>query len=152
LTVLATIINKIAAPLIGTLGMPARAQQAPAGSLDYGGLHGDPPVLLIQPFIVHGTSLQPSAFGQYFAESIALSLVIPDRSPIAAATPTQQAIALYLLSQAHDPAVPGLFPPDPAVAAAAARFAAESPAARTAWLTTHLAALRAGSLTPQDIP
>jgi hypothetical protein len=152
LTFLATTINKIAAPLIGGPGMPIRAEQAPAAALDYGGLQGDPPVLLIQPFIMHGTSLQPQSLAQYFAESIALSLVIPGHSPIAAATPAQQAIALYLLRQAHDPSVPGLFPSDPAVPAAAARFAAESPAARTAWLTTHLAALRAGSLTPQDIP
>jgi hypothetical protein len=152
LTVLATIINKVADPVAGIPGMPVRAEQAPAGSFDYGGLHGDPPVLLIQPFIMHGTSLQPPSFAQYFPESMALSLVIPGHSPIAGATPAQQAIALYLLRQAHDPAVPGLFPSDPAVAAAATRFAAESPAARTAWLTTHLAALRAGSLTPQDIP
>jgi len=152
LAVLATLINKIAAPVLGVPGMPVRAEQAPAGSADYGGLHGDPPVLDFQPFIVHGTSLQPQSFAQYFAESIALSLVIPGHSPIAAATPAQQAIALYLLRQAHDPAVLGLFPADPAVAAAAARLAAESPAARTAWLTTHLAAIRAGHVTPQDIP
>jgi len=152
LTALATIINKIADPVVGIPGMPARAEQAPAASSDYGGLHGDPPVLDFQPFIVHGTSLQPQSFAQYFAESIALSLVIPGHSPIAAATPAQQAIALYLLRQAHDPAVLGLFPADPAVAAAAARLAAESPAARTAWLTTHLAAIRAGHVTPQDIP
>src|SRR5215469_7055067 len=118
LTVLAATINKVAAPLIGTPGMPARAEQAPAGSLDYGGLQGNPPVLLIQPFTMHGTSLQPASFAQYFAESIALSLVISGHSPIAGATPAQRAIALYLLRQAHDPTVPGLFPPDPAVPAA----------------------------------
>ena len=152
LAVLASLINKIAAPLAGTPAMPTRAEQAPAAQLGYGGLQGDPPVLFIQPFIIHGTSLQPPAFAEYFAETIALSLVIPGHSPIAGATPAQRAIALYLLRQAHDPTVPGLFPPDPAVPAAAARFAAESPAARTAWLATHLAALRAGHLTPQDIP
>jgi len=152
LQVLATIINKIAAPVIGIPGMPARAEQAPAAVLDYGGLQGDPPVLLIQPLIMHGTSLHPPAFAQYFGDSIALSLVIPGHSPIAGATRAQRAIALYLLRQAHDAADPGLFPPDPAAAAAAARFAAESPAARTAWLTTHLAALRAGHLTPAEIP
>jgi hypothetical protein len=152
LTILAAIINKIAAPLLGTAGMPARAEQVPAGRVSAGGAQGDPPVLPLQPFITHGTSLQPPAFAEFFAGAIALSLLIPAHSPVQGATPAQRAVALYLLRQAHDPADPRLFPVAPAVTAAAARLMADAPAARTAWLTAHLAALRAGHLTPTDIP
>ena len=152
LTVLATIINKIAAPMIGVPGMPARAEQVPGGKITLGGVQGNPPILSIPPFIVHGTSLQPAAFQVAFTDSVALSLFVPARSPVVRATPAQRALALYLLRQAHDTVDPHFLPPDPAVTTAAARFAADSPAARTAWLTVHLAALRAGDLTPEDIP
>jgi len=43
-------------------------------------------------------------------------------------------------------------PPAPQVSAAANRFAALPPAARHAWLAAHLPALRAGHLTPAQIP
>jgi hypothetical protein len=152
LTVLATIINQIAAPVLGVPGMPARAEQVPDAKTSLGGVQGNPPVLPIQPFIVHGTHLQPAAFQVTFADSVALSLFIPARSPVERATPAQRALALYLITQARDATDSHLLPPDPAVTAAAARFAALSPASRTVWLTAHLAALRAGYLTPEDIP
>jgi hypothetical protein len=152
LRVLATIIDKIAAPVLGIPGMPARAEQVLDTKTSLGGVQGNPSILPIQPFIVHGTSLQPAAFQVAFTDSIALSLFIPARSPVDRATPAQRALALFLLRQAHDTADPHFLPPDPAVTAAAARFSADSPAARTAWLTVHLAALRAGYLTPADIP
>jgi hypothetical protein len=152
LTVLATIINKVAAPVLGVPGMPARAEQEPDAKTSLGGVQGNPSILPIQPFIVHGTSLQPAVFRVAFAESIALSLFLPARTPVQHATPAQRALALYLLTQAHDATEAHFLPSDPAVTTAAARFAALSPAARTAWLTAHLAALRAGDLTLQDIP
>ena len=40
----------------------------------------------------------------------------------------------------------------PGVSAAAQRFAALSASARHAWLATHLAALRAGTITLAQIP
>ena len=46
---------------------------------------------------------------------------------------------------------PVLFPADPAVTAAAARLAALRSAARAAWLATHLAAIRADQLAPEEI-
>jgi hypothetical protein len=147
LAVLASLTNKIAAPVLGVPGMPVRAEQAPGAP---SGVQGDPPVLPIQPFIIQGTSLQPPAAAQWFEATIALSLFVPAHVNPERATPAQRALAVYLLRQAHDN--PSAVPQDPAVAAAATRFAAESPAARTAWLTTHLAAIRAGHLTPQDIP
>jgi hypothetical protein len=146
LAVLASLINKIAAPVLGVPGMPVRAEQAPAAP---SGVQGDPPVLPIQPFIIQGTSLPPAP-AAWIDATIALSLFVPAHVDPEHATPAQRALAVYLLRQAHDN--PSAVPQDPAAAAAAARFAAESPAARTAWLTTHLAALRAGSLSPQDIP
>jgi hypothetical protein len=132
--------------------MPVRAEQVPDSEISLGGVQGNPSILPIQPFIVHGTSLQPAAFQVVFTDSIALSLFIPARSPVERATSAQRALALYLLRQAHDTADPHLLPSDPAVTAAAARFAALRPAARTKWLTAHLPALRAGYLTPADIP
>jgi hypothetical protein len=152
LPVLAAIINRIAAPVLGVPGMPVRAEQVPDAKTSLGGVQGNPSVLPIQPFIVHGTSLQPAVFQVAFTDSVALSLFIPARSPVERATLAQRALALYLLTQAHDATDPHFLPSDPAVTAAAARFAALSPAARTAWLTAHLAALRAGYLTPEDIP
>ena len=41
---------------------------------------------------------------------------------------------------------------NPQVAAAANRFAALPPAARHAWLAAHLPALRAGQITPAQLP
>lgn len=152
LAVLAAIIDKLAAPVAGVPGMPARAEQVPDARTSLGGVQGSPLILPIQPFIVHGTSLQPPAFQVAFADSVALSFFVPGRSPVQRADPAQRALALYLLVQAHAPAGPPVLPADPAVTAAAARFAALRPAARTAWLTAHLTALRAGRLTLADIP
>jgi len=147
LTVLATLINKIAGPVLGVPGMPVRAEQAPAAP---SGVQGDPPVLPIQPFIIHGTSLQPAKVADWFSATVALSLFVPAHVNPERATPAQRALAVYLLSQTHDN--PSGVPRDHAITAAAARFASLAPAARTAWLTTHLAALRAGHLNLQDIP
>jgi hypothetical protein len=93
---------------------------------------------------------------------IALALVTPaGTSPAvrschcaaaAATTPAQRAAALYLLDQAHYPASPALIPADPAVTMAARGLAALMPAARHAWLTAHMAALRAGALTIAELP
>jgi hypothetical protein len=68
--------------------------------------------------------------------------------------PAQQAVVSALLTvagvvaQAQD--LNG--PPTPQVAAAANRFAALSPAARHAWLASHLPALQAGQITLAQIP
>jgi hypothetical protein len=150
--VLSAMISKIVSPVVGVPGMPVRAEQAPAGLTSAGGVQGNPPVLTFQPFIMHGSSLQPTEFAMFFEDSVALSLFLPPHALVKRATPAQRALALYLLQQAGDTASPAVIPPAPAVTAGAARFAALRPAARTAWLTTHLAALRAGSLTPEDIP
>jgi hypothetical protein len=149
---LAAIIGKIVGPVAGVPGMPVRAEQSPATRTSAGGVQGNPPVLAFQPFIMHGSSLQPPAFETFFEDFVALSLFVAPGSPIQHATPAQRACALYLLRQAGDTASPSVIPPAAAVSAAADRLAALRPAARDAWLTAHLAALRAGSLTTEDIP
>jgi len=84
--------------------------------------------------------------------------------------PAQQAVADALLAKIGAPA-PDLAPPQKAggppvsqsgpagaqasaaqIAAAASRFGSLSPAARRAWLTTHVAALRSGAITLAQIP
>ncbi|MBV9381042.1 MAG: hypothetical protein JO242_10270 [Streptosporangiaceae bacterium] len=147
LTILATTINKIVAPVLGVPGMPVRAEQLPIGAPE--GVQGDPPVLPIQPNTIHGTVLgAPEA--QWFAADMALSLFTGTHVNPELATPAQRALAVYLLKQARYGG--GGVPADPAVSAAAARFAALTPAARDSWLTIHLAALRAGYLAPADVP
>jgi hypothetical protein len=151
LAVLASLINKVVDPVIGVPGMPVRAEQVPTAQIDYG-MYGSPPVLGIQPFIMHAAGLQPPAFEVFFTDSIALSLFISPNHPVQWATPVQRSLALSLLQQAHLSVDPHVFPPNQAVTAAAARLMSLSPAARNAWLGTHLAAIRAGSLTLQEIP
>jgi hypothetical protein len=69
--------------------------------------------------------------------------------------PAQQAVVSALLTaagvsaQAQELNGP---PPTPQAAAAANRFAALSPAARHAWLASHLSALQAGQITLAQIP
>ncbi len=84
--------------------------------------------------------------------------------------PAQQAVADALLAKIGAPA-PDLAPPQKAggapvspsgqagaqasaaqISAAASRFGSLSPAARRGWLTTHLAALRSGTITLAQLP
>jgi hypothetical protein len=154
LTVLTTVIDNIAAPLAGAPGMPVRAEQLPGGENGGDGLRvlGNPPVLTIPHFIVHGTTIQPAAFAQNIQTIIALALVTPPGTLPDHTTSSQRALALYLLTQANDVPSSRYIPDDAVVAATAQRLAALSPTARTAWLGTHLDAVRHGDLTPTDIP
>lgn len=150
LAVLATAINAVARPVLGVPGMPVRAEQ----TADKGfGVRGNPPVLPFPNFIVHGNAIQPPLFDEVFTADMALSLFSGPVTATRSITPVQRALALYLVQQAHRSTDPRtLTPQNPAVAAAATRFAALTPTARTTWLAAHLAAIRAGHLTPQDIP
>jgi len=153
LAILASTLNRIVAPVRGVPGMPVRAEQVPTAVLGQSrGVQRNPPILPIQPFIVHGTRLQPASFGVFFADLVALSLFVGAHTSPQAAAPAQRALALYLLRQAHDPVAPAALPLGSETTAAATRFAALTPAARIAWLTTHLGAVRSGLLTPEDIP
>ena len=153
LAVLAGIIGPILAPVRGVPGMPVRAEQIPASVLGRSpGVLGHPPIMPIQPFIVHGTGLQPPAFAVAFRNFMAVSLFVGPGTTPRNATPVQRALALYLLRQAWRSVSPGTLPLSRAITAAEARFGALSLAARTAWLASHLGAVRTGLLTPRDIP
>jgi hypothetical protein len=166
LTAFDTTVNKIAAPLVGTPGLPIRAEQLPGG--DNGnpgsGVEGNPPTLRLPHFIVHGNSIEPSGFAADFRTRIALALVttagtVPANKPCHCrastgdtTSPAQRALALYLLRQAGYTPTAGLIPDDAAVTAAARRLTALTPTARHSWLTTRMAALRAGTLSLTEFP
>jgi hypothetical protein len=157
-------VTTIAAPLAGTPGLPVRAAQSTSG--DEGSpdavVTGSPPVLQLPDDTVQGSSIGPAGFTAELRTRIALALVIPPGTDpggtschCAAArltTPAQQATALYLLDQAGYAPSPDLIPGTPALAAAARGLAALAPPARHAWLTAHIAALRAGALPLTELP
>jgi hypothetical protein len=159
-----TMVNTIAAPLAGVPGLPTRAAQSPNG--DPGSVvaqvTGSPPVLGLPDDIVQGDSIGPAEFTATLRTRIALALVTREGTNPAvrscrcaaatAITPAQQAAALYLLNQARYPAGPGLMSSDPAITAAARGLAALTAAARHTWFTGHIAALRAGTLTLEEMP
>jgi hypothetical protein len=151
LSVLSTIINDIARPVLGIPGMPVRASQT-AGDHTFG-VRGDPPTLPFTNFIVHGTTLQPAQFDRIFRADVALSLFVGPQTAPRQATTVQRALALYLVRQSDSTADPGLLSTeDPRVTSAASRFAALTSEARTTWLSTHLTAVRAGQSTLPEIP
>ncbi|MCW2879620.1 MAG: hypothetical protein JWQ95_3720 [Sphaerisporangium sp.] len=150
LAVLAEMINRIAAPLAGVPGRPARAEQRAGGEGDVPfHVHGDPAVLTIPHFIIRGT-LAPPAFASAVETRVALALVAATTSP-ERATGAQRALALYLLTQAGNAPNPDLLPVGAVARAAAKRLAALDPATRGSWLHSHLDAVRNGTLSVKDI-
>jgi len=76
-------------------------------------------------------------------------------SPAAGLNPAQQAVRDALLSAVGAQPATESYPPQlppAAVAAAARRFEALPAGTRHAWLATHLAALRAGTITVAQLP
>jgi hypothetical protein len=170
---LAPVLDEVA----GLPGAPARTTQVAAAYPSGGNgppqpitFGGQPPVLRMQLGLLNmpgpcGFCLGPTT--EQFAGEMRLlfahAFVGAGDSP---GSPAQQAVQAALLQGAGIPfaAQPGLmaftenFPgPGPGAATgpvyAAARRLASLPAeARNAWLTAHLAALRAGRLTPTDLP
>jgi hypothetical protein len=152
-----TTINKIAAPLLGTPGLPVRADQIPG--TDKGSpastVEGDPPVLLLPDLIIHGHTLEPAGFARAFRTRIALALVMKASTTpchCAKETPAQRAVALYLLDQAGYRPDTHLIPREEAVTNAAQHLAAMPTTVRTAWFMRHIAAVRAGTLTITELP
>ena len=159
-----TTVNAIAAPLAGVPGLPAGAAQSENGDIGTPAatIAGNPPVLQLPDDTVHGGSIGPAEFTAALRTRIALALVTSAGTTPAVqschcaaaqvTTPAQRAAALYLLDQAGYPASPLLIPTDAAVTAAARHLATLTPAARHAWFTTRIAALRAGNLTLTELP
>lgn len=145
LSVLATALNRLAAPLADTPGLPREIDDGP------GDVHQDVTthngVLKIPPVFIQGDTLGLES--TQVNDITALALVeAPGQLP-AKADDAQRVVALYLIQQAGADADPELIPTSPAVRAAAARLSALSPAARHTWLATHMSAVRTGTV---DLP
>ena len=143
----------------GLPGAPARITEMgePALSAATGKFGGSPPVFS------YSTPVLGSAFGQTTRDVtqnlqdvfVAAFIAGPRGFVGQGGTPAQQVVQTVLLKaigSPWEPPGPGSGPASPAMTAATGRFAALSPAARHAWLTTHLAALRAGRITLAQLP
>jgi len=151
LSALDTAVNRLAAPLVGTPGLPVRVQEGPINRIRDVTVRGRPPVLVIPPvFIQQGDSLgfETTAVN----DIIAISLVDAPGQPPAHAGATQRAVALFLVRQCGIDADPVLLPADPAVRAAADRLAALSPGARHAWFAAHIDDVRANTISLGELP
>jgi hypothetical protein len=165
----------VLAEVAGLPGAPVRATQVAASYPSGDGgppqaitLGGDPPVLRMSLGQVNmpgpcGFCNGPVATKQ-FADQMKLTFA---HAFVGAGndsgSPVQQAVQAALLLDAGMPvaaqvavaengAGPGLGPATGPAYAAAQRFAAGPAAARHAWLAAHLAALRAGQLTLEELP
>lgn len=143
LSVLATALNRLAAPLADTPGLPREIDADPILLADVTTHDG---ILEIAPVVFQGDTV-PGNLPVF--DTAALALVEAPGERPAQADDAQRAVALYLIHQAGANADPFFIPTNPAIRAAAARLSALSPAARHTWLATHIAAVRAGSA---DLP
>jgi hypothetical protein len=145
LAVLASALNRLAAPLADTPGLPHEIDEGPIYLSQVTTTHSG--VLEIPPVFIQGDTLGPESTP--VNDTTALAFVdAPGEGP-AQADDAQRAVALYLIQQAGADAGPEFIPTSPAIRAAAARLAARSPAARHTWLATHIVAVRAGTA---DLP
>ena len=149
----AAALDPVAAEIAGLPGAPVRAEQVPYAPPFYSSpITGKPPVY---EFTVTITWVSPAVAGPLVQQGLLSDFIGgPAYEQSGNLGPAQQAVVSALLTaagvsaQAQD--LNG--PPAPQAAAAADRFAALSPAARHAWLAAHLPALRAGQITPAQIP
>jgi len=124
-------------------------------------ISGSPPVLYLSPSLLLNSSV--ARISQELGPSVAVTIIQAVIYGRPAPSPAQRAVEAALLKaaglrlQAVPPGTrlsgngaPGPEPGSP-VSAAANRFAALPAAARHAWLTAHLAALRAGRITLAEI-
>lgn len=152
LSVVDDAVNTLARPLLGTPGAPVRAEEVPMEMITDVTLRGDPPALALPPIFIQGDTLGPDRMASVYLTVVALALVGHPGTHPRHATEAQRAVALYLLRQAGGHADPVLLPASPAVRGAADRLAAIPAADRRAWLTAHIAQVRAGLLTPGELP
>jgi hypothetical protein len=157
----AAALQPVAAELKGLPGAPVRAEEVPAAGE---GVSGTPPVYHydgnngIAPFMGSPAGQDAVWRAGFQQEFLIAYLANPDSfTPTAA----QQAVITALMTKAGSQAMfgedetnghPTAGATPRQIAAAAQRFAALSPAARHAWLATHLPALRAGKITLDQLP
>jgi hypothetical protein len=153
LDAVAAALDPVAAEIEGLPGAPVRAEQVPYGPPLYASpITGTPPVY---EFTVTITWVNPAAAAPLVQQALLSDFIGgPGYEQSGNLGPAQQAVVSALLTaaglSAQVQALNGPLPPQ--VTAAANRFAALSPATRHAWLAAHLPALRAGHLTPAQIP
>ena len=166
-------LGPVIAELSGLPGVPVRAAQIPGPALPSivqqvngnGVVSGSPPVF---EFTMDAITLMPDAaqFRDGFRQDIVHTVIVGSVGQMAASgafqpdtgTPAQQAIEDGLLKAIGSQQYPVCGPyalrctQQPQVTVAAARFAALPAATRHAWLAANLAALKAGRITPAQIP
>ena len=173
----AAALDPVAAEIAGLPGAPARAEQVASmggGKTPFrqSYITGNPSVFefnaervgdLLGPFWGSGeTAVERAGFQQGLLDSFVAE---PSPAGPAALGPAQQAVVTALLAAvgSSPPSQPGdgqvrgrggqsAGPSPTQIAAAAQRFESLPPAARHAWLATHLAALRTNQLTLTQIP
>jgi hypothetical protein len=158
-------LDPVLSQVAGLPGAPVRVAQAPTflskrGVIGAASISGSPPVL----YIPLGSELQAQTATADLVDQIKIDgapLIVdnvigigtgPGSAPGSAA---QQAVAAALLKAAGMQliALPQGAPPAGTPAyAAMLRFAALTPQARRAWLADHLTALRAGQISPSEVP
>jgi hypothetical protein len=148
LSVLDGAVNRLAAPLVGTPGVPRFVRAAPIRRLSDIGVTGDS--LMVPPVFIQGDDLGFESVS--VTNTIAVALVQGAGQHVQQADAAQRAVALYLLRQAGDPTDIHFVPTDPVVLGAAARLAAMPAAQRHAWLVAHIAAVRAGTMPLAELP
>jgi hypothetical protein len=155
-------LDPVAAEIAGLPRAPARAEEVASmhgGKTVMAGISGSPPVFEFTTD--HTDTVDTQLDG---ADDLAgwrtglpkglLDAFLAGPSPAAGLNPAQQAVEDALLAAAGaQPAaqMPGT-PQPPSASAAARRFEALPAGARHAWLATHLAALRAGKITTEQLP
>ena len=153
LDAVAAALRPVAAEIAGLPGAPVRAEQVPYSPPFYSSpITGTPPVY---EFTVTITWVNPAVAGLLVQQGLLSDFIGgPAYQQSGTLGPAQQAAVSALLTaagvSAQSQALNGPLPPQ--VTAAANRFAALSPAARHAWLAAHLPALRAGHISPAQIP
>lgn len=148
----ASLLNRIAAPVLGLPGAPTRAVPRPATvGIISDGTHR---VLAFTPIDFHDPT-NPPQFARSWAGQVAMSLVT-DRLRLSGRPWTtdkaQNAVALYLLHRAGASFDPTQFDQGPDVSAAERRFAALPAGVQRAWLRAHYALLRQGRVRLEELP
>jgi hypothetical protein len=162
---LAAVFDPVAAEITGLPGAPVGAKEvasASDGQDVQSGISGNPPVFVFTAEHVGtmfgqflGNYRDPVGWREGFQQGL-LDAFLTGRPPHPGPVPillgpAQQAVEDALLTAAgSQPLSPGVT--SAGVSAAAQRFAALPAGARHAWLAAHLAALRAGAITPAQIP
>jgi hypothetical protein len=160
----AAALDPVAAEIAGLPGAPARAAEVASlsgGKIVMSGISGNPPVFeftaqRVGPMFGEFFGIRDATWGEAFQQGLLDAFLTgpsqPDAGPVpaplgAAQQAVEDALLIAVRSQPNSPGVTSAV-----VSAAAQRFAALSASARHAWLSAHLAALRAGTITLAQIP